>query len=55
MTLIDFPIHTHCTVCGNRLSPVVDIRSASVCDPCVRAGREFAESLGPEHETETAE
>jgi hypothetical protein len=49
-----FEMVSHCTVCGNKLTPY-DMRRFDQCDQCVIAGEEFAQDLGPEHETETPE
>lgn len=52
---IAFPIVTHCETCGDRLHPLRDIRVWNLCDACVKAGREFAKDLGPEHDEETTD
>jgi hypothetical protein len=52
--LMPFEMVSHCTVCGNKLTPY-DMRRFDQCDQCVIAGEEFAQDLGPEHETETVE
>jgi hypothetical protein len=49
-----FEMVSHCTVCGNKLTPY-DTYRFDVCNVCFVAGRDFAEDLGPEHETETVE
>lgn len=53
MTVDTFPYVTHCESCGDRLQPVRDMQVWNLCLPCVKAAREFAKDLGPEHEQET--